>query len=103
MQASEYSALLWYGLRIRGVVSLILASKASFSQTSGVGEDNGQVYLVFDLLHSDLHKYLLEERREKPLTPAELIRVLKKVAYGMDYLHENNILHLDLVPFPSLP
>lgn len=58
---------------------------------------NGTKYLVFERLHSDISQHLqMKKRQAEELTEREMLRILKKVAKGMAYLHQCSILHSDL-------
>ncbi len=43
----------------------------------------------------DLDHYLEQHRGKEALYPA-LLSIMRDIAYAMDYIHEQNVVHLDL-------
>jgi len=52
-------------------------------------------YIVLEFFKSTTLKERLENKKE--ITKIELINIFKKIAIAIDFLHENNIVHLDMI------
>ncbi|MEZ4407043.1 MAG: protein kinase [Polyangiales bacterium] len=60
------------------------------------GDDHGRLYMVMELLHGEgLAAFL---RREAPVAPGTLVRVLDPVMAALIYAHERGIIHRDVKP-----
>ncbi len=62
----------------------------------GSGQFNRTPYLVTELVEGQSMRKLIETRA--PLPPAEAISLIKKIAEGMAYCHEHDVIHRDLKP-----
>jgi len=61
-----------------------------------VGEDNGVSYLAMELLHGEtLDRWL---HRVKRADAAEVLRIGREIATGLDVIHRNGLMHRDLKP-----
>ncbi len=61
--------------------------------------DSGDAYMALEHIDApDLAKHAAELRRHGADGLDELVRVLLEIAVGLDYLHRNDVLHLDLKP-----
>ena len=58
------------------------------------GEQNGQAYLVLELIEGST----LQQRLAEPIPPAEAERIISAVASALDYAHTNQLIHRDIKP-----
>eukprot|EP01084_Bolivina_argentea_P187263 322605_1 len=60
-----------------------------------VEHGNDELYLVMDLMDSDLHKII---QSPQPLSDAHFRHFMFQLFKGVRFLHENRIIHRDLKP-----
>jgi serine/threonine protein kinase len=60
-----------------------------------IRETSDELYIVMELLDSDLHKVL---QSKQTLTEAHFKHFMFQLLCGVKYLHDNNIIHRDLKP-----
>ncbi len=65
-------------------------------RTFQIAEDNGLHYLVMEYLDGETLEDVLKRRGKLP--PAEAVRLLYQALLGLEYLHEDGMVHRDLNP-----
>src|SRR5438105_186823 len=62
----------------------------------GSGLYNRTPYLITALVDGESMRKLIDEKA--PLPPAEAVRLIRKIAEGIAYCHEHDVIHRDLKP-----
>ena len=69
------------------------------SNTLEYDSANGILFLVMECVEgTDLRRWIKEKRSSGPITPAELLPVIRQIASALDFAHKQNILHRDIKP-----
>ena len=61
-----------------------------------MGDDDGQIFIVMELLEGEELKHLIADRRQLPLE--DKLSVMIQVCDGLQYAHEKGIVHRDVKP-----
>lgn len=61
-------------------------------------EMNGTAYIVMEFLEGQTLKGYVKSRKENPLEEAEILTIISQVLSGLEDIHKNNVIHLDIAP-----
>jgi serine/threonine protein kinase len=62
-------------------------------------QDSTEASIVMELMPTNLEKHIKERKdSHKPFTPLAAVDVMSQIASGMQYLHEQGVVHRDLKP-----
>ncbi|CAK9265637.1 unnamed protein product [Sphagnum jensenii] len=62
-------------------------------------QDSTQCSIVMELMPTNLERHIAERKvLHKPVTPQAAVDVMSQIASGMEYLHGQGVVHLDLKP-----
>jgi serine/threonine protein kinase len=62
-------------------------------------QDSTKASIVMELMPTNLEKHIKERKdSHKPFTPQAAVDVMSQIASGMQYLHEQGVVHRDLKP-----
>lgn len=61
-------------------------------------EMNGTAYIVMEFLEGQTLKGYVKSRKENPLEESEILTIISQVLSGLEDIHKNNVIHLDIAP-----
>lgn len=82
---------------LREVIILRGLKNDNIIELEDVVLDKDNIFLIFKLMNSDLKNYI-EVIHPHPLGVNLMKRIIKETLKGLDYIHQNNIIHRDMKP-----
>ena len=81
------------------IVSKLVHQNICISKNLEKDSSNGNYYLIMECVEGeDLRRWIRQKRTEGPLTPDDILPVVRQIAEALDYAHGEGIIHQDIKP-----